>query len=248
VKLADLTWQEAGQVDRDVVVLIPTGSLEQHGPHLPLFTDTLLVTAAAEAIEARLKDNILLVPTVWLGCSGHHLTFSGTLSASFEGYEDAMTQIVESLLPHGFVKFFIINGHGGNTAPNGVACRKLKADYPEVTFGHEGYFSYIPDELLDEVMEGPAKRIQHACEAEASLMMHLYPGLVRNDLLRDDGLKPDPEIRGLTLHFDELTEQGSLGYATRATAEKGKRLFDAAVDGAVTELGALAEGFALIGS
>ncbi|MCH8979743.1 MAG: creatininase family protein, partial [Armatimonadetes bacterium] len=73
MKLADLTWQDAGQVDREAVVLIPTGSLEQHGPHLPLFTDTLLVTAAAEAIEFRLKDKVLLVPTVWLGCSGHHL-------------------------------------------------------------------------------------------------------------------------------------------------------------------------------
>ena len=70
-----MTWQEVGSVDREVVVLIPTGSLEQHGPHLPLFTDSLLVTSAAEAIEQKIPDKVLLLPTGWLGCSGQHLPF-----------------------------------------------------------------------------------------------------------------------------------------------------------------------------
>jgi creatinine amidohydrolase len=78
-------------------------------------------------------------------------------------------------------------------------------------------------------------------------MLHLHPGLVRKDRLRDDGLKPDPEVRGLAFQFDEVTEQGSFGYATQATAEKGKRLFEAAVEGAVKELSALAGGFVLRG-
>lgn len=247
MKLAEMTWQEAAAVREDVVVLIPTGSLEQHGPHLPLFTDSLLATAAADAVEARLPEDVLLVPTLWLGCSGHHLPFAGSLSASFEGYEDAIIRIVESLVPHGFTKFFVINGHGGNNEPNGIACRKLKATYPDLTFGQASYFSYIPDSVLQSVMEGPIKKIQHACEAEASLMMHLHPGLVRKDKLRDDGLTVEPEIRGLVLHFDEATEEGSKGYATLATAEKGRRLFEAAVEGAVKEIGALAEGFVLVG-
>ena len=127
MKLAELTWQDAGALDREVVVLIPTGSLEQHGPHLPLFTDSILATAAAEAIEARLSDKVLLTPTAWLGCSGHHLPFSGSLSASFEGYEDTLIQIVESMIPHGFIKFLFINGHGGNVSSNDVVCRKLKS-------------------------------------------------------------------------------------------------------------------------
>ena len=96
-------------------------------------------------------------------------------------------------------------------------------------------------------MEGPVKRIRHACEAEASLMLHLRPELVRKDKLRDDGLEVDPPIRGLTIQFDERTEEGSLGYATLATAEKGKVLFEAAIDGAVKEIGDLADGFVLKG-
>ena len=70
---------------------------------------------------------------------------------------------------------------------------------------------------------------------------------MRKDKLRDDGLVVDPQINGLTLHFDEVTEEGSFGYATHATAEKGKVLFEAAVEGAVKELSALAEGFVLKG-
>jgi len=247
VKLAELTWQDVSELPRDVVVLVPTGSLEQHGPHLPLFTDSLLVTAAAEAIESKLKDRVLLVPTLWLGCSAHHLPFSGSMTASFEGYEDALINVIESLIAHGFTKFFVINGHGGNSEPNGIACRRLKAENPDLTFGHSGYFAYIPDSVLESVLEGPLKKIQHACEAEASIMLHLHPGLVRKDRLRDDGLKPDPEVRGLAFQFDEVTEQGSFGYATQATAEKGKRLFEAAVEGAVEELSALADGFVLRG-
>lgn len=242
-----MTWQEVGETDREVVVLIPTGSLEQHGPHLPLFTDSLLVTSAAEAIEKNIPDKVLLTPTVWLGCSGHHLPFSGTTSASFEGYEDTLIQIVDSLIPHGFTKFFFINGHGGNSEPNGIACRKLKAAYPDFTFGHSGYFAYIPDDYIANLMEGKAKSIQHACEAEASLMMHLHDHLVRKGKLRDDGLSTDPPIRGLTLHFDEVTEEGSKGYATLATADKGKQMFDKAVQNATQEISDIATGFVLKG-
>ncbi len=247
MKLAEMTWQDAGAVSEDVVVLVPTGSLEQHGPHLPLFTDSYLATAAAEAVESRIPDKVLLVPCVWLGCSGHHLSFSGSLSASFPGYEDALVQIVESLIPHGFTKFFFLNGHGGNNDSNNVVCRRLKADNPDCVFGNRGYFKYIPDAVLKETLTGPLKEIRHACEAEASMMLHLHPQLVRKDKLRDDGLKTDPEINGLTLNFDEVTEEGSYGYATQATAEKGRRLFEAAVEGAVRELSALADGFVLRG-
>jgi creatinine amidohydrolase len=246
MKLAEMAWPEVESLSRDMVVLIPTGSLEQHGPHLPLFTDSLLATAVAEAVEANLKEAVLLTPTLWLGASGHHLAFPGTLSASFDGYAAALDAVVQSLLPHGFRKFFVVNGHGGNTEPNGVALRKLKANYPACTFGHSGYFAYIPQSELDQ-MKGPVKGIRHACEAEVSLMLHLHPHLVRNDKLRDDGLEADPPIRGLIHHFDEMTEQGSHGYATFADAALGKRLFEAAVAAMTLEMRQLAEGYVLKG-
>lgn len=243
--LAHATWPDVEAFSREAVVLVPTGSLEQHGRHLPLFTDSLLVRAVAKAVEARLPDKVLLTPPLWLGASGHHLAFPGTLSASFPAYIGAVHSVVESLIPHGFTKFYVLNGHGGNTEPNGVALRELKQRYPNFTFGHSGYFAFLADQAK-EILEGPTKEMRHACEAEASLALHLFPELVRKDKLRDDGLKPEPPIRGVIHHFDEMTEDGSLGHATFATAEKGKRFFDLAVEGVVRELTAIADGYTLV--
>jgi creatinine amidohydrolase len=245
--LAHLTWPEVEALDREIVVVIPTGSLEQHGPHLPLFTDTILSTSVAEAVEKLAPELMLVTPPVWLGASGHHLAFPGSLSASFGTYIGAVQDIVESLIPHGFRKFYLLNGHGGNTEPNGIALRELKAEYPNCVFAHKGYFQCIPPELTASVMEGPLKEIKHACEAEASLMMHLRPELVRMDKLRDDGLLPEPPVQGAVLHFDEMTEQGSFGYATLATSVKGERLFKAAVEGVLQQIRYFAEGFVLRG-
>lgn len=242
--LARATWKEVQDFNRDAVVLIPTGSLEQHGPHLPMFTDSLLATAVAEQAEQRLPGDVLLLPTLWLGASGHHLAFPGSLSASFETYEGAILEAVESLIPHAFTKFYVLNGHGGNSEPNGVAMRKLKRKYPNLTFGHSGYFAFVA-EVAAGVLRGPTKEMRHACEAEASLMMYLHPDLVRTPKLRDDGLSANPPVRGVIHHFDELSEEGSLGHATFASAETGKVLFEAAVEGVCREIKTIADGYVL---
>jgi len=242
--LAELTWQDVSALSREMVVVIPTGSLEQHGPHLPLFTDSLLVTSVAQAVEKEIPDQMLLTPTLWLGASGHHLAMNGTLSASFDSYMGSIEDVISSLLPHGFYKFYVLNGHGGNTEPNGMTLRKLKQREPRLWLGHQGYFAFSASAAA-RVLEGPTKFIRHACEAEASLMMHLHPHLVRMNKLRDDGLSPEPPVKGMIHHFDEISQEGSLGYATLATAEKGKKLFDAAVKGVVEELQAVAEGYLL---
>ena len=246
MKLAEATWQDVREFSRDIVVVVPTGSLEQHGPHLPLFTDTLLVTKVAEAVESKIPELVLVTPTLWLGASGHHLGFPGSLSASFDAYIGALKSVVRSLLPHGFWKFYVLNGHGGNTEPNGVALRTLKAETPHIQLGHSGYFSFIPESVMSQVLEGPIKTIRHACEAEASLALHLFPELVRIDKLRDDGFVTEPPVRGMIHHFDEMTQEGSMGFATRATAAKGKVMFESAIEGIVTELTSLASGIALV--
>lgn len=245
MKLAELTWQDVRDLDREMVVVIPTGSLEQHGPHLPLFTDSILATYAAENVEAQRPERILLTPTLWLGASAHHLAFDGSLNASFPAYMGAIESIVDSLWSHRFKKFYILNGHGGNTEPNGVVLRSLKMRYPTGIFGHSGYFAF-GEEVAASVMTGPWKYIRHACEAEASLMLHVRPDLVRVDKLRDDGLESQPPLKGVILHFDELSEEGSLGYAKLATAEKGKAIMDACIEGLVRELDTIYEGFVLL--
>lgn len=247
MKLAEMTWPEVDKLSRQVIVVIPTGSLEQHGPHLPLFTDSILATTVAEAVESRLSDKVLLTPTLWLGASAHHLAFAGSLSASFEAYEASILDVVTSLVGQGFQRFFLLNGHGGNAEPNGIAMRKLKVLHPNLVFGHSNYYTFCEAEA-SEILEGPAKRIQHACEAETSLIMHVRPDLVRKDKIRDDGLHTEPPIQVVIHHFDEMTEQGSLGFATLATPEKGKQIFEAAVDGLVKNFEAIHNGYVFLGS
>jgi creatinine amidohydrolase len=235
MKLAEMTWPEVAALDRETVVLIPTGSLEQHGPHLPLFTDSILVTAVAEAVESNLASKVLLTPTLWLGASTHHLAFAGSLSASFEGYVLAISAVVDSLSGQGFRRFFLINGHGGNSSPNDVAGRELKAAYPQAEFCVSNYWSGI-DAFVAETMEGPLKGIRHACEGETSLMLHVRPDLVRMDKARVDGLVSQDGPRGAVRFFDEITETGNFGYAPLGTAAKGKRIFEAAVQDMQQEL------------
>lgn len=246
MKLAELTWKDVEALSRDIVVVIPTGALEQHGPHLPLFTDTLLSTAVSEAIEKVLPDQVLLTPSLWQGASSHHLPFAGTISTEFEGYRAQVESVVDSFTPHGFRKFLFVNGHGGNTSPLDVSLRGMKKRNPSLALAQADYWTYAADETA-AVLEGPLKGIQHACEGEASLMMHLFPHLVRMDRLRNDGLRTDPPLRSPIHHFDEITEEGSYGYATLATAEKGKVIFEAAVSRLVCEVTAIANGYVLLG-
>jgi len=244
--LAHATWPEIDALDRDTVVVIPTGSLEQHGRHLPLITDTLIVTAVAEGAEQVAGADCLLTPTLWLGASGHHLAFAGSLSNSFSGYQDSLASVIESLESHGFHRFLVLNGHGGNIDPNGVTLRTIKQRNPKLTLVKIGYYDLIVDEVA-ATLKGARKEIAHACEAETSLVLHIRPDLVRVDKLRDDGLKTDPPIPGLVAFFDEMTEDGSIGLATLADANTGKVLFEAAVANTAALIRTLRQGFVFLG-
>ncbi|MFZ4506860.1 MAG: creatininase family protein [Fimbriimonas sp.] len=244
--LAESTWKDVEAFGRGGVVLIPTGSLEQHGPHLPLLTDSILVSIVASEVERQLPSQVLLTPTLWLGASAHHLAFPGTLSASMPTYLGAVADVVDSLVPHGFTKFFVLNGHGGNTDPNGMVTRELKRRYANLHIGHRGYFDFAVSVIAD-VLDGPTKFMRHACEAETSLMLHLRPDLVRFELARNDGLRVEPSVAGLVLPFHEVTEEGSLGYAPLASAEKGRLIFESAVAGVVENTRRLADGYLLVG-
>ena len=233
--LAKARWPEVEALDRETTVLIPTGSIEQHGPHLPLETDTRLVTAVAEAVEGRAE--VLLAPTLWLGCSAHHLGFAGSLTASFPGYQGALEAVVRSLVPHGFRRFYVLNGHGGNASSNDLALRALKAELPNLALGGSNYYAFAEAAVAAQAT-GPQKALRHADEAETSLMLHVAPDLVRLGEAHDDGLVPAPPVRGLVEPFDAITERGAFGYPSFATAEKGRAIFEAAVEGVVAELAA----------
>ena len=109
------------------LAILPAGSLEQHGPHLPVITDTASASAAAIA-AARLVANdvpVAVLPGLWLGLSEHHLPFGGTISVDYAAYRAILESVVRSLRAVGFARLLIVNGHGGNIDPLAVACREL---------------------------------------------------------------------------------------------------------------------------
>jgi creatinine amidohydrolase len=237
--LEDLAWPDVRDLSRDLVVVIPTGAHEQHGPHLPLSTDNLLTSAVARAVEQLAPEAVLLTPLIWLGLSHAHRAFDGSLTASFEGYEAELSAIIEELLRQGFRRFFVLNGHGGNTASNANVLRRFKASDATLTLAHHNYWEVIPSALAD-ILDDPVKVLNHGGEAETSLVLLLRPELVKMERARIDGLSPERPVPGAIYDFDELTEEGSQGHAHLGTAEKGRRILEAAAAACVETVRALA--------
>jgi creatinine amidohydrolase len=241
MRFYEMSWPALRQVRRDgVVVVVPIAACEQHGRHLPVFTDTLLVTAVAEAAEQRLPDKVLLLPTLWLGASHHHLPFGATLSLDASRHAELLAELLRSLLDDGYRRLLVLNGHGGNLDPLHVALRQLQPSYRHCLLVGAAYWELAADAFA-ELSEGPRKYMGHACEMETSMLLALRPDLVRLEEARDEEPPEEPALRGLFLAEDmaQRTQHGVIGYPQRATAEKGRRYLDAAVQRTVEVVEAL---------
>ena len=114
--LAEMTSPEIDALPRDIVVLMPVASCEQHSLHLPVFTDSMIGGEVALRTHRLVPDDVLVLPVQWLGYSQHHIRYPGTLSAVSETHLVLMMDTVASMAAHGFKKFLIQNSHGGNGA------------------------------------------------------------------------------------------------------------------------------------
>jgi creatinine amidohydrolase len=232
MRFQDLTWPLLRQVPRDrVVVVAPIAACEQHSRHLPTFTDTLLVTAVAEGVEQRLPEQVLLLPTLWMGASSHHLRFGATLSAEVDTHIEIICDLLTPLLDDCYRRVLVLNGHGGNIDTMQVALRRLQPRYRDRQLTAASYWD-LAEKELGTLAEGPRKVMGHACEFETSMVLALRPDLVRREEIRDDPPPAEPELRGLFLAEDmkQRTRQGAVGYPEQASAEKGKALIRAAVE------------------
>jgi creatinine amidohydrolase len=244
-----LSWPAVAAMDKArLPVVIPLGSLEQHGHHLPLFTDTLQVEAIAAAADERLGDRVLLLPTLWLGCSDHHKDFPGAVSVSGELYARMIQSVARSLLRAGFTKQLFLNGHGGNFVPVSQALGDLTAedDAADAAFIVLGnWWGIGRDAMTAERVGAKQPGVNHACEYETSLMLHLFPRMVdaakavdRPPVL-DSAWTRSGKVTWFS-RFHRRTSLGATGFPTAATADKGRLIFD----GAVGELVAFLEEFA----
>src|SRR5690349_916659 len=181
-----MTAPELRDVPRaTTLVLAPIAACEQHGPHLPTYTDTILVTGVAEGVEATLPQQVLLLPTLWLGASHHHLRFGGTLSVDVDTHETILCELLRPLLEDGYLRFLVLNGHGGNIDTMHAALRRLQPRYTDRILGAACYWD-LAEKELGALAQGPRKVMGHACEFETSMVMALRPDLVRRDFIRDD--------------------------------------------------------------
>jgi creatinine amidohydrolase len=241
MRFHEMTFPQLRQVPRDrTVVLAPIAACEQHSRHLPTFTDTILVTGVAEGVEARLPEQVLLLPTQWLGASHHHLRFGATLSAEVDTHVAMLCELLLPLLDDGYQRLLILNGHGGNIDTMHVALRRLQTRYRDRILAAASYWD-LADKELANLAEGPRKSMGHACEFETSMVLALRPELVRRDEIKDDPPRDDPGLRGLYLAEDmyQRTDHGAVGYPELASAEKGRRFLQAAIERTAEVVGGL---------
>jgi creatinine amidohydrolase len=196
------------------LVLVPVGSTEQHGPHLPLDTDTVIAEAVARAVAQRVPD-AWVAPAIAYGASGEHHGFPGTSSIGTEALRHVLVELVRSLRVWARRVVFV-NGHGGNVTALAGAVDQL------VTEGHD--VSWVPCAVPD----GDA----HAGRTETSLMLHLRSASVRTDLAEPGNTAP---LTALMPHLVQdgvraVSVNGVLGDPTGANADEGRRFLAVMVD------------------
>jgi creatinine amidohydrolase len=220
---------------RDITPVLVTGSCEQHGPHLPLDTDTYLAERVARAACAASGD--LMLPPLAFGYNEKELDFPGTVSVPAATYLDLVVGLGRSLAASGWSRLVIVNGHGWNTDLLRAAGHVLNEGG---TFHVAvcSYWSLCAPEVA-ELRESPVPGgMAHACEFETSLMLHLRPGSVRRDKIEDEiSYRRLPSVHhdllvksavALPEVFSELSRSGVIGSPSLATAEKGRVWFEAA--------------------
>ncbi|UKA55227.1 mycofactocin biosynthesis peptidyl-dipeptidase MftE [Arthrobacter sp. FW305-BF8] len=218
-ELSDLAWPD---VSHKPVVLVPVGSTEQHGPHLPLDTDTVVATAVAnavaDALARRRPEQVLVAPAVNYGSSGEHQSFAGTASIGSVALRFLIVELVRSLSTWAG-RIVLINAHGGNIAALSAAIRQLRTERHDVAW-------------LPCIADGGDL---HAGWAETSLMLHLRPNAVRLDrsVAGDTRALADilPALKAGGV--GAVSSSGVLGDPADASSADGRRLLELMVQDAL---------------
>ncbi len=226
----------------DRVVVLPLGSLEQHGHHLPLLTDSLICTEIVTRAQRRLEDVALFLPLVWVGASEHHNRFPGTVTVRHVTYTDMLDDIMESLIRSGFKRILLLNAHGGNALPGQAALYRVQMrhrDRRDLWLVFATWFELARSQVA-AVPELEQDHVTHACELETSMVLCLRPELVdlaaaRGAIVPFESAFYSPDSRRasrvtVTRPFEHISVTGGYGHPELATAEKGEALYSAVVD------------------
>ena len=233
MQLLEMNWPAVDALPRETPIVFPVAALEQHGRHMPLFTDSLLCGEIVRRVAElpRFRDGVVFAPLQWLGNSDHHLDFPGTLSASPRVYLDLLNDSMANFIEHGFTRIVFVNGHGGNDVPGKQAIFEKRQKYRAHKHLLLLFATYW--NLASPPMDGfVQKQMGHACEWETSMMLRIRPELVGDLSKVEDvpfGNPFEPASRGWIM--PDRSVPGHIGDPRSATAEKGEILVSIFADG-----------------
>lgn len=234
MQLAEMTWPRVKAIAPQTPIVFPVAALEQHGHHLPLFTDSFLLGEIVRRAEPAWRDRVVFAPLQWLGNSDHHLDFTGTLSAPPRAYLDVLNGMIDNAIHHGFRRIVFINGHGGNDVPGRQAVFEARQRHRDrsdllLLFATYWHLAKLPPERHSHFQQHD---MGHACEWETSMMLRLAPHLVGE--VRE---VPTTQARtvfapaGLGWVTQDFVTQGHIGNAAAATPDKGEILLSTFAEG-----------------
>jgi creatinine amidohydrolase len=228
--LQEMTWSTVAQLPRETPAVLPIAAVEQHGHHLPLYTDSMLLGEIVKRADQAVGDRGLFAPLMWLGNSHHHLDFAGTLSSPPRCYLDLLGGLIDCLLSHGFTRILLLNGHGGNEVPGKQALFEVRQQYrtrPDLLLLYGTYWSLgpLPDRAMTEFAQ---QEMGHACEWETSMMLRIAPHLV-GDWTGVAPVDPGNPFRPASRAWitKDRSRDGHIGYPHQASSEKGEILLEA---------------------
>ena len=242
---AELTTEDFKALDPEsTIAILPVAATEQHGPHLPVMTDTAIAEGMLARLEQRLPADlsVLVLPIQSIGKSNEHVLSPGTLSLSADTLLRVLVEIGESVYRAGLRKMIFANSHGGNSSVLSVATRELRVRFGMLAVSTHWRWFGLPDGLFDGV---EARHGIHAGDIETSLMLAFRPDLVRMTKAKNfvsSAIAIETEFTHLspagTHAFgwiaQDLNVDGAVGNAALATAEKGERTATHEVDGFIS--------------
>lgn len=236
INLFEMTRPEVEQAIAAGVdtVVVPLGSTEQHGLHLPLGTDAILGEAIGDRV-ARALGNALLAPAIAIGCSEHHMDFAGSLTLSKETFSAVVADICRSLAHHGFGHIALIPTHGGNFAPLAKAVKAIRPELSGVNLIAYTDLMGFMDEIfrVGKALEvTPEQAGGHSGEFETSLMLTVRPDLVAMDAAQPGYVGDQLSIAAVVFEkgFRAASENGVLGDPSNASAANGESYLAALTD------------------
>lgn len=244
-----LTWPQVnGAVEDDMMVLVPVGATEDHGHHLPLDVDREIVGTICER-TARDRDDTLRFPTIDHGYLPHHMDFPGGITIDWETFVKHTIDVCVSLAHHGFEKILLVNGHGSNDHLLQQVARQVVLQYPDVHCGSLSWWQIeaVREAARDHREAGP-QGSAHAGEMETAMYLAMHPDAVDMERAERDVSYPESrhfnnlDLAGETRPEDStpvamlewwstISETGTMGDPTVATAEAGEEYLAAAVAG-----------------